>query len=228
MPTFIVNNNPGLRNPVELGSEDLHHALHVLRIKIGEHLDVTDNEGHMARVKLSSTSPAKFETVTISTQQKPKPLTVFLSLIEKDKLELTVQKLTELNVHAIQLVVSERSQARELSPSRFNRLQTIALSAQKQCGRAWPITIKEPVAFEKIDFSENTISIFGSIKESYSTLPPIENKNINVFIGPEGGFSSSEINHLVSNQAHAIHFGETILRSETAAIVFATLLLYRF
>lgn len=232
MPTFITNNNIGLSAPIELTTDDAHHALHVLRLKTGETVHVTDNHGTVGTVKLTSTTPLSFDLLETRFLKPPRNLTVLLPLIDRDRLEWCIEKLAELNVSTVQLIATERTQKSTLNENQFKRLNVISETAQKQCGRAWPMTIKPTTPLKSICFTDNSQIFFGStLPESIANANPLSalqnERPILICIGPEGGLTETETNHLKSHHAIPIHVGDTILRAETAAITLVSLILYR-
>lgn len=224
MPTFIVKNNPGLKNPIILDEEDLHHLVHAMRAKAGEVFSVTDNQGQMAEVKIKKTKPFECELLQVKTLEKPFPITLCLCLFQMNRLEWAVQKLCELNIKAIQFIVSERCQLRELVASKMERLTKITLEVQKQCGRAYPLELLPCVPLKEFTFNKNDTYIVGAITPTATkkiTTP--DKKSVLVFVGPEGDFTQEEYDFLQKHGTQFIDLGNIILKSETAALVLTTL-----
>lgn len=235
MPIFIANNNPNFEHPIQLSAEDEHHLLRVMRIKKGGIIKLTDNQGNFAKTRLASTQPLEFEILEIKPGESPEPITLHLPLINQDRLEWAIQKLCELNIKTIQLTVTERSQQRELSPSKLERLNKIAITAQKQCERTTPLEIKEPKNLFHININQDSLNIVGSnsispslpVSRSHSlTMIKSEFTSASILIGPEGGFSAAEIKFFEENNIEKINLGATVLRTETAAIILTTLVKY--
>lgn len=215
MPTFIIKNNPGLTQPVILAKEDQKHILKSLRLKVGEAIEVTDSQGTKGQAYLTSTTPLAFELKDVTSYPKPPELSVALPLIEKDRLEWAVQKLCELNVNAIYFFHSERCQYRDISHSKWQRLQKITESAQKQCGRPWEVQLYTPVELKDLPFPHKNLLLGVLPNETTSknfSLPGL------VIVGPEGGLTESELEFLNQLNPYKHALGTTVLRSETAAI----------
>lgn len=227
MPTFIVKNNPGFSNPLVLDDEDNHHLIDVIRAKAGEIFSVTDNQGHIADIKIKKTRPLECEVIRIKNSEPPAPLTLCLSLFQMNRMEWAVQKLCELNIRAIRFIVSERCQFRELSESKMDRLKKIAIEAQKQCGRAWPLELLPCLSLQEFKFEKDHACIVGAITDNASKkIMMPAGKPVFIFVGPEGDFTSAEYDFLQKKQAQFVDLGEIILKSETAAIVLASLTKY--
>lgn len=230
MPTFIVDNDDDFTRPICLSEEDAHHLARVLRIKAGQCIYVTNNCGRVAELKVKSLMPLAFDVISVRTAEAPAPITMCLPLIEQDRMEWAIEKLTELNIAKIQLIVTEFTQTRELKPTKFSRLAKASLAAQKQCGRATPLTILPPTPLSQIDYQVGSIKIVAlpkvqmSLREVLNGLPPLSSKFI--LVGPEGGFSPSEEKLFVGENFFKAHLGESILRAETAAVVMAALAKY--
>ena len=140
-----------------------------------------------------------------------------------------ISQATQLGVSEIFPVISERTQVR--STAKVDRWNKIALESTKQCGRATPPVVSEPVDFRdsfgvrkqsemKIILYENQSELLGDYMDSLTK--PVN--SINVHIGPEGGFSKEEITLAEENGYIALGLGKRILRAETASVVGLALL----
>jgi 16S rRNA (uracil1498-N3)-methyltransferase len=217
------------KNKIELSPEDEHHLGRVMRIKTGEQILLTDNEGNLAKAKISQIAPLELEILSTQKGEPAFPLCVFLPLFDKDRLEWTVEKLCELNIKSIQLYITERCQYKELSENKFNRLFKIAEAAQKQSERTSPFIIQTPIQLSKVKFDPKELYFVGATYETQFKIFDFELETLNfelknLFIGPEGGFTNTEMNFFEKQKVQKINTGQTILRTETAAIVLATLL----
>lgn len=224
MPTFIVKNNPDFTLPLQLDPDDERHIVLVLRAQVGETLQLTNNEGGLAQARIIQLKPLEFEILQKDQQAPPRLLTVNLPLIAQDRLEWAVEKLTELNVKKTQLVTTARTQSRTLPAAKWQRLLRIAITAQKQCGRAYGLEILEPVPLNEKIIAKDSFQIVAQkgkndqssdlILQKAKTNP----KNIEVFVGPEGGFSPEENELFTKQGCHKMDLGPTQLRTETAIL----------
>ena len=226
MPTYIVKNNSDFSEPIFLKESDQHHLIKVLRAKVGKTFHVTNQSGAIARLKITSVNPLEFEILQIKKQKKPKPITLHLPLIDWPRLEWALQKLTELNLQTIQLVHTEFSQKASISKQKWQRLLKIIETAQIQCGRAWPLNLKEPKTFQNLCFQKNENLLVCHPQNSNVQIQNFTDfkTHLHVFIGPEGGFSDSEIHFFKTQNADFFNFGDSILRTETAAIAITSLM----
>lgn len=229
MPTFIVKNNLGLKNPIVLEKEDMHHLVRAMRAKAGDIFSATDNQGYIAEVKINKTKPFECEVIQTKIQKPPYSITLCLALFQMTRMEWAVQKLCELNIKAIQFIASERCQLKGLAGNKMERLTKIALEAQKQCGRACPIELLPCLSLQDFKFNKNATHIVGAITPNATKkiTTPV-GKSVFVFVGPEGDFSKKEYDFLQKQGAQFIDLGNIILKSETAALVLTTLVKHSF
>lgn len=148
-------------------------------------------------------------------------ITLFISLIKKDNLELVIEKATELGVSKIVPVLSERSEKKGFNLERAKR---IVIEASEQCGRADVpeiTSIKQLV--DSIEEAEGEVIIFDPTgTPPPSPLPLIRGGGttppVSLFIGPEGGWSPKELELFKNGKVQVLCLGPLVLRAETAAI----------
>ena len=148
-----------------------------------------------------------------------KRVTLYLSIIKKDNVELVVQKATELGVTTIVPVLSDRSEKKNVS---LERLKKIAIESSEQCGRGDVPEIKEIVSLEEALNGVDPVSLSILLDKEgdiISTLQGKKSNEINIFIGPEGGYTEEEKEKMRSTGLVMYSLGNTMLRTETAAIV---------
>lgn len=230
MPTFIVDNDADFTRPICLSEEDEHHLVRVLRVKAGECIRATNNHGRVVELKITTLTPLAFDVISVRTAEAPTSITVCLPLIEQDRMEWAIEKLTELNIAKVQLITTEFTQTRELKSNKIIRLTKASIAAQKQCGRATPLTILSPTPLSQIDYQASTIKIVASPKTQTSIHDVLCEHSPrswkSILVGPEGGFSPSEEKLLQGKDFFQVNLGESILRAETAAVIMAALVRY--
>jgi 16S rRNA (uracil1498-N3)-methyltransferase len=164
-------------------------------------------------------------------------LTLVQSLIKKDKFEWVLQKAVELGVNEIIPVITERTQIHfdeKKERRKLLRWERIVSESAKQCGRDVIPEIQSPVQLRKVllNRSDHFNIVFDEHAESapgdlWSELTR-EACTCAVFIGPEGGWGSSDREHFKNSEAMFVKLGPRILRAETAAITALTVLQYEF
>ncbi len=142
---------------------------------------------------------------------------LFQSLIKKDKFEWIVEKATELGVTDIVPIVSERSEKKGLNLERLNK---IAIEASEQSGRGTVPNIHPIIGlnevFESIIDPERVVAFHTDDNQTALS----QNLSIEgIFIGPEGGWSSKEIDLFHKSKIKVFSLGKQVLRAETAAVV---------
>lgn len=199
-----------------------HQVERVLRLQDGERLVLLDGAGAAVTVRLAdgacvveSRGPAGGEPVH--------RLVVWQALLRGDHLEPVIRHGTEIGIAAFCLFVSERCVAREISPRRLERLQAVAREAAEQSERgvvpdvAAPVPLREALRPTAVLLYERADDVrLGSL------IPPES-----LIIGPEGGFSPTEV--AAAEQAGSIvaGLGPRILRSESVAVAAAAVVLSR-
>jgi 16S rRNA (uracil1498-N3)-methyltransferase len=147
-------------------------------------------------------------------------ISLCVGLIANDRFDWLIQKATELGVAAIQPLYTERSQRIPGDvEKRGAHWRGVAIAACEQCGRNQIPNVAAPIVLaQAIDAPRATQNILMDAEGESSPGLVSENEPINVFVGPEGGFSVSELDALREKCAYRLRIGETILRAETAAI----------
>lgn len=197
-----------------LSPEDARHAAKVLRLRPGDEIVALDGAGGRFRAHLKEEGSVEL-LETLPSNEPRLRLTVYQGVPKADKLELLAQKLTELGVTRLVPVAMERS-VRHFE--KVERLRKIAREAAKQCRRALPMEITEPMPWPKavLDMRarERLVAPWEEASDGRLTaLPPCN--DIGLLIGPEGGISAREI---AESGAKTVTLGARILRTETAAL----------
>ncbi len=228
MKKFFANK---VDNEFIFEGDELAH-FNVLRCKLGENILCLCEDGfdYLCEVTVLGKKQAKAKIISKELNNKnPKiNITVFQGLVKGEKLDLIVQKLTELGITNLYPFESEFIVAKA-NNNKISRLNKISLEACKQCGRSIPLNIYDVLSFnEMIHKLKNfDIVLFANEKNKIRNFDDIKNKNnIAIVVGSEGGFSDKEIEQI--NSVGAINFGlgERILRAETACIAMSAIIGY--
>lgn len=216
----------------QLEGEAHTHAAYSLRIHPGDFLTVFDGSG--VEYACSVVEVKKDRTALNIIERKENVgetklfVTLYMSVIKQDRFEFAVQKATELGVDRIVPVYSTYSQ-RSVNLN-LERMRKIAISSCEQCGRSKVPTIEEAIDFSELtERAASTYLIFPWERELHGTLKSAidtSKQDISVFIGPEGGITTSEKEALERAGAKAVTLGTRILRAETAAIAALSVIYY--
>jgi len=200
----------------ELGDDDLHHLLRVVRVRPGEEVTVSDGAGRCRPCRMGPgglLEPAG-EVVVVP---RPRPaVAVGVALTKGDRPEVAVQKLTELGVDRILPFVADRSVARwegERAVRHVGRLRRVAREAAVQAR----LTFLPEVA-DLTDFA-SVAALPGAARCDRGGGPPGLDRPV-LLVGPEGGWSDAERDRGLP----VVGLGPTTLRAETAAIAAGALL----
>ena len=224
---------------IQIGDPERHHILNVLRLKHGNEVQVLDGEGNSYIVVLGDTRET-FINASIRHHQfhppTPPHITLFQGLPKSDKMDLIVQKTTELGVDQIVPMRCQRSIPKRTSAAHKKhreRWQRIANEGAKQCKRHQFPKIhnarKMADCFEMAHDLDLSILFWEQegergIKEILSHHQ--QATTVGLFIGPEGGFSDEEVSAAIQHSCIPTTLGDLILRTETAAIVSVALVRY--
>ncbi len=222
-------------NKVWFSDSDLKH-LQVLRIKPNQKIKCIDQYNNLVTVEILHLKPIKTRIINIisnSSFNYPYDITCFLGIIKKHNFELAVQKLNELNIKKIVPVYFNYSQKNYTL--NFERLEKIISESKKQCNRKSDLIITNPIVFNDLinELGNYENNFLAYEKQKYSEWDKIKqdtNRSLNkisFIVGPEGGFSEKEIIEL-QKKCLSLKLTNTILKSETAVIYLASILIERF
>jgi len=221
---FFIAQKIGDASEITVSDKDIYHQIvRVLRRREGDVVEMLDNSGFEYRCVIQNIGKSD---LTLSVESKKLNLaepeiyvTLYQSLLKKDKMEWILEKCTEIGVSSFVLVLSEHSVKLNFN---MERARKILKEAAEQCGRG-----KIPELSEVMSFKEAVARARagGALNVLLHEDPEIkagfragEFKNINLFVGPEGGFSESETNIAGENNFKIISISRRVLRAETAAI----------
>ena len=243
MHTFYVPSSQ-IRTDIATITDSEHHHLHnVLRITPGETVRIIDGQGNVytAEVHNTETKNASSETRILSHEFHASVLplmTLFQGLPKNDKMEMILQKTTEIGVTQIVPLRTEHA-LQKPSQNRYERWHRVVIAATKQCKRAWLPELCDPQTFQEsltqldhfslrlfLSPDPNQASYTQHIREVLRKTS--QATTIALFVGPEGGFSHQEVTAAIENGCIPVTLGRNILRTETAAIVAVAAIAYEY
>jgi 16S rRNA (uracil1498-N3)-methyltransferase len=219
---------------VRLEDDEARHAVRVLRVRPGEEITISNGAGEVVRAVVTEAgTTVSAEVKERRSEPPPRPaIHVFAAIPKAGKLDLVVQKLTELGVEVIQPFPAARSVARwdaKKAAAQTARLTAISREAAKQSRRAWLAEVRSPVALEAIELPEATFVLDEEAVIRLSVALPREApETIGLVVGPEGGFDREEVAALRARGVAPVSLGPLILRTETATLVAATVASVRY
>jgi 16S rRNA (uracil1498-N3)-methyltransferase len=215
-----------------IDGQELTHLRKVLRLAPGDRITVFDDTGWEHEAVIRAVGAEKGELEILQSYQpdreSPVRITLAVGLLKGEKMDLIVEKATELGVQSIIPFASSYSvpqlDERKVA-KRAERWQKIALSATKQCGRTQMPEISRLWDYRKLinESWPQTLKLLFWEKEKQQTLHQLhgrqpEANTVLVVIGPEGGFTAEEVQLAQRQGFEPVDMGRRILRAETAAV----------
>lgn len=241
MYRFFVEPEDTKGESIFITGSDVNHIKHVLRMKIGEEILISDGQGRdyycIIEVLKEDLVEAKIVDIEGSSVELKTKITLFQGLPKSDKLELIIQKAVELGVYEIIPVATKRAVVK-LDPKKEEKKQqrwnAIALSAAKQAKRGIipkvqkSMSYNEALAYAK-GLSMNILPYEDAQGMSHTKeiIKSIKGKEtLGIFIGPEGGFEESEVVKATDMGIHPVTLGHRILRTETAGMTALSIIMF--
>lgn len=239
MHKFFTPKELFYENEARILGEDVKHIYRVLRLEEGEKVVINNLQGEEFLGRISEITKTEVKVVIDEKLQvnNESPLEVYLyqGLPKAAKMDLIVQKGTELGFKEITPIITERVDVKLKGEfKKLDRLERIALEASKQSKRTFIPKINAPISFKEL---EEELKLMDLVvvpyenAENFGVKSLVKNidksvKKLGIIIGPEGGFEEEEIEKLKDNGAYIVTLGPRILRTETAGFVCGSLLQY--
>jgi 16S rRNA (uracil1498-N3)-methyltransferase len=241
MYKFFVPKDSLIDNEVLIEGDDYKHISKVLRLKIGEKIGINncigrEYMGEIASIDKKYVHVNILNEISINNESTLK-IYLFQGLPKSSKMDLIVQKATELGAFEITPIITQRVVVKnELNEfKKLSRWNRIILESCKQCKRSIIPEVNAPIEFEKLlerlaDMDLIVVPYeeengFG-IKNVMDQIVLRKIQKVAVIIGPEGGFEPFEIEKLRAKGAYIVTLGPRIFRTETAGFVCISLLQY--
>ncbi len=243
MHTFYVPASQIFNNIATITGSEHHHLRNVLRTKSGEIVRIIDGEGNVYTAQIleahdsRTSSESRILSHEFHADVSPK-LILFQGLPKSDKMELILQKTTELGVTQIVPLHSEYA-LQKPSENRYERWHRVLISATKQSERAWLPELSRAQEFNASLAELDTFSrclLLSPHRDQKSDVQHIQTvlregpppASVALFVGPEGGFTEQEITSAIESGCTLVTLGRNILRTETAAIVAVAVTAYEY
>ena len=218
-----------------LDLSDINHVKNVFRKNIGDKLRAVDGKNEYF-CKIEEIDEKHIKLKIIEKKEDKFSLNIKIdagiSILKGDKMDLTIQKLTELGINKIIPILANRCVVK--LDKKKDRWDNISKEALKQCQGVNPTIIDDIKKMNELEFEKYDLIIVPYESEKNIYIKEIlknkdkEIKNILYIIGPEGGFENEEIELLKKREAKIISLGNRILSAETAAIVTGGVIINEF
>jgi 16S rRNA (uracil1498-N3)-methyltransferase len=220
---------------VELDSQQSHHLAGVLRLKQGDRVELFDGKGILAVAKVAGANPRKatlqVEDLQIYPSRARGRIAIAVSIAKGERFDWLIGRCTELGVDQICPILFERTVKQAANPKIVERWRNLAVAAAKQCRRVFlpridaPIPLSGALEMLKKDYPAGRF-LLGSVSSQSQPLiaQTFGDMDVAAFIGPEGGTTEKEEMLLSEAGCKFVRLTDTVLRIETAALAFASIL----
>jgi len=238
---YVEPENVGEDN-LKIFGEEAMHITTVLRYKKGEVIEVVDGKGGKYKVMIASAEKNLIEGKILSKTLLENEPKVFLTLAQSIgkgmKMDWVIEKGTEIGVSSFIPLVTLRTSVplgEEREKTRLQRWRRVAISSMKQSLRSVLPDIQKITSLDELllKVEDFDLVLFGSLDEQAKKMKSLARfkktlKKLLVIVGPEGGFTEEEKQKLIQAGAIPVNLGKRRLRTETAGIVFCSLVLYEW
>ncbi|HIT21366.1 MAG TPA: 16S rRNA (uracil(1498)-N(3))-methyltransferase [Candidatus Scybalousia intestinigallinarum] len=235
MQRYFVENIQG--DKVILCHEDSYHIKRVMRMKLGEKIELVYQEkAYLGQIEsLDDQVQVKLVGELTSSNQQVRSITLAQALVKEQKMDYILQKATELGVTEIIPFCAERSivKADKKDEKRKTRWEKIVKEASEQSKRTSLVKIHPILSFEELcQMDSYDVKIICSVSEKQKNLKKLLSNTPNsatmlFVIGPEGGLSDQEEQTLIENGFQRVSLGDTVLRTETAGLFIMSAVRYQ-
>jgi len=210
---------------LKLDREQLHYLRNVLRLKPGHRLLVFNGKGQQWQANVTQLDKKggalKLGDAVAATAPSRLDLTLVQGISKGDRMDTSIQKAVELGVNRVIPVMTQWGDVRlkdERLEKKLRHWQQVAISACEQCGRADVPEVASPTSLDDYlrEKTRPAIYLDPRAEQSLAETMPASGTALDILIGPEGGFSDSEIRSMQENHCQGVRLGSRVLRTETA------------
>ena len=237
MHRFIIHEINLENDEATISGDTAHQIIRVLRLKPGDQVVLLDNEGWEYQTVIKSITrdavTGKIVNKLLGTGEPSVKITLYQALLKNDKFEFVLQKGVELGVHSLVPFVSERCVAKKPSENKLERWRNIIKEAAEQSRRTRLPVLHQVISFEEACRQALKPALILWEEEKTRGLKSLlrsptfsKKKEISLFVGPEGGFTSAEIVLANQHKIVSVGLGDRILRAETAGLAVISAIMY--
>jgi 16S rRNA (uracil1498-N3)-methyltransferase len=208
------------------------HVVQVLRMKAGERISLTNGQGLLALTEISEVTKKSCAVTIIETHDAPllvkRKTAIAISPVKNaSRFEWFLEKATELGINEVIPLLCQRTEREHF---RYERMNQICISAMLQSKQTYLPLLHQPIAFDDFVIVANNWQskwIAHCLEDDKKDLANSLSNDMSdglVLIGPEGDFTTQEINNAIGHGYKPVALGNTRLRTETAGLAAATLL----
>ena len=238
-PRFFVPDLDAHRTEADLPPEESHHLARVLRLRVGDEVEVFDGRGLSMSARVSAAGRDAARVLLLSTlpaNDGPSiALTLVQSVLKPDAMDGVIRDSTMIGVAAIQPVISEHTTVKiALLPKAGERWRRIVLASAKQCGRSVLPEVREPMAWGTWLAGTGAAGAFLLVEPRLAPASAVKVAAIarrprppsaSIVVGPEGGWTEAEREQALAAGCVPLTLGRLTLRAEAVPLAAAAALL---
>lgn len=231
MQRYVVDEN------LKLDKKDINHIINVMRLNVNDQIKLINNGTiYDAIITKIEKNNVLYEIIKKEESKSLKDYKVIIacSIIKEQKMDYLLQKATELGVDEIIPIISERTIVKvKQASSKIDRWNRIIKESVEQSHRVSIPIIKDIIGLKELSNLEYSIKILCNTNEKSKNIKKVlqdskKRDTIIIVVGPEGGFTDSEINYLENSGFISTSLGENILRAETVPLYVLSVINYEF
>lgn len=231
MQRYVVDEN------LKLDKKDINHIINVMRLNVNDQIKLINNGTiYDAIITKIEKNNVLYEIIKKEELKSLKDYKVIIacSIIKEQKMDYLLQKATELGVDEIIPIISERTIVKvKQASSKIDRWNRIIKESVEQSHRVSIPIIKDIISLKELSNLEYSIKILCNTNEKSKNIKKVlqdskKRDTIIIVVGPEGGFTDSEINYLENSGFISTSLGKNILRAETVPLYVLSVINYEF
>ncbi len=239
MRRFFIPSDHIAGDTAWIDGSDVNHLHHVLRKDVGDSIEATDGAGHVLTVQLTSVFPERIDFRILDRRELARldtQIRVFQAIPRGTSMEMLIEKLTELGTTRIVPLMTERTvpvYTGDKALKKQERWQRLAHETAKKMGAGAFTTIDPVITLKEMAGTADPASLkilAWEVEQSRTLKQLLQSeplcKNIDIIIGPEGGFTQKEIDLLLGWGYEAVSLGSRVLKVATASLVAVANILY--
>lgn len=210
---------------LKLSKEQEWQCTKVLRMRVGDEMRLVDGSGSGILAQLTNMNPIELKEVgVLEFESRKTHITLIASLIRPERLEWMIQKACEVGADRIILMQADHGVVRDFGDRiqrKLERWNLIAKEASEQAYLSAPVTIEGVITKEELESYRSDLNVFADLGPGDHIMSAVlpHHESITIVIGPEGGFSDSEVQYFNSKEFTQVSLGSSVLRAETASII---------
>lgn len=225
---FIGPGERAAGDRVTLRDDEAHHALRVVRVRTGDTVTLFDGCGQEWGATVESLRRGEVDLRITAHRRVERPdtrLSLYQAWLHRDKpIEEIIRRGTEIGIQRFVFFWGRHSERKPLQSEKWQRL---AVEACKQCGRPWlPEFAVEETLESALATARGELLAAARGRPAVPLRGLVSNGDVSLFVGPEGDFTGEELELLLAKGAHVISLGDATYRSEVAAILASSIVLY--